>query len=351
MQYLGCSLDRFSLPPVVAARKLYADTVAQLPLVAIRDRSPRDDQPALLKRPDPAEPRWLTMHRAVNGLTRDGIVYLIVTARDAAGYAVAVRVADAGTVTPTLDPFGQLAAVSVQGRPIDLSEVVAIPYNVDGQGRPSSPVDDAADVLDAFAALYCMAGSFWRAGYPSLAVTTSQRLTAAQASELKASLLAAWSESHVPAVLDNDAKIAPLGASAQESQLVDSFSVVVAEVARVFQIPPSLLNAPVAASLTYATTETEFRRWLATGLQPMLMRLEAAFSDLLPYGTTARFDTSELARADLAARANAYSTILAGQPWMTSEEVRSLEGLAPLEGAPVAPSPSSLPAPEAVAHG
>jgi phage portal protein BeeE len=114
----------------------------------------------------------------------------------------------------------------------------------------------------------------------------------------------------------------------------------VAEVARAYGMPPSLVNAPSGDSLTYSTTEGELRHWLATGLGRYLTRIEAAFSDLLPRGTTARFDTSELLRADLASRVAAYSTALAGAAWLKVDEVRAREGLDPMAGAPADPAQS-----------
>ena len=74
------------------------------------------------------------------------------------------------------------------------------------------------------------------------------------------------------------------------------------------------------------------------------MRIEAAFSSLLVRGTDARFDTSELLRADIAARFAAYSVALAGAAFMRDDKVRALEGLGPMAGPP-ADSSAPTPAP------
>jgi HK97 family phage portal protein len=325
-------LDPFELPPVVAARRLIADTVAQIPIVGMVDGQPAEWQPRILASPDPAEPRWLTIARLMNDLTRHGRGALEVTVRDGNGLAYAVRVLDHSNLELQFDRYGRLTSAMVldSRRELALGDVVLIPYNgeraADG-GFGTSPVQDARRTFEGYAALYQMAASYWEAGYPSMAVTTKQRLSDTQAERIKARIVASWSRRHEPAVIDADGELVPLGASAGEAQLVESLSVVVAEVARVFAMPASLINAPAGSSLTYATTESEFRRWLATGLQPMLMRLEDAFTQLLPRAYTARADASELTRSDVATRADAYATILAGQAWMTPAEVRQLEGL------------------------
>ena len=73
-----------------------------------------------------------------------------------------------------------------------------------------------------------------------------------------------------------------------------------AVVARVMQIPPSLLNTESQHSLTYSTVAGEFQRWLTVGLHPMfLSRIEAAYTELLPRGQRAEFDTSPLTRLDM----------------------------------------------------
>jgi HK97 family phage portal protein len=327
-------LDPYQLPPVVAARRLIADTVAQLPMVAVQDGQPASWQPRVLTRPDPAEPRWLTIERLVNDLTRHGRAYLEVTLRDGFGLPYATRALDFDTLAVTFDPYGRLqtATEMASSRRIDTRDLVLIPYNgqrARDRGWGTSPIEDARPIFEGYAALYQMAASYWEAGYPSLAVTTKQRLSDKQADAIKSRIIASWSRRHEPAVIDADGELVPLGASAAEAQLVEALSVVVAETARVFAMPASLINAPAGSSLTYATTESEFRRWLATGLQPMLMRLEDAFTQLLPAQSSARCDASELTRSDVATRADAYATMLGGAPWMTPEEVRALEGLPP----------------------
>ena len=102
---------------------------------------------------------------------------------------------------------------------------------------------------------------------------------------------------------------------------------------------PSLVNVAAGDSLTYATTEAEFSKWLKVGLGQYLSRIEAAFSDLTPYGTEVRFDTTELLRTDLEARWNAYA-IGVQNGWILPAEVREREGFPPLPAGAALPAPA-----------
>lgn len=336
-------LDPFGLPVVVACRGLIADTIAQLPLVTVRGRRPLPTQPQLTLRPNRLEYRWLTFHRLANQLTRYGYAWLLVTDWDAAGRPTAVRVLDAVDANATFDPVtGELDTVSYQGDELVPGlEVLWIPFNVERRASlGESPLDGCPRAVQFLSQLWTMAGSFWEAGHPSLIVSVKHRLAPGQATAIKAQLIASMAGRHEPGVVDQDGTVSPMGASPLEAQLVESFGQANAEVARAFRMPPSLVNVASGDSLTYSTVEGEFRRWLATGLNPYLNRIEAAFDDLIPVGQRTRFDTTELLRSDFAARANAYATVLGGEAWMTVDEVRDLEGLDPLDTP--APAPTTL---------
>jgi HK97 family phage portal protein len=346
-------LDPYELPVVVACRGLLADTLGQLPLITLRGRRPLPRQPTLTLRPNPGEYRWLTFHRMTNNLTRWGYTFLRVTDWTAAGNPAAVRVLDPSSASPVWDPTtGALDTVWVGGEELTPGlDVMWIPYRVERAGSlGEAPLDACAEPLRLFAELFSMAGSFWETGFPSLIVEVAQRLAPGQAQAIKSQLIESLAGRHEPGVIDQDGKVSTIGSSAVEAQLVESIAVANAEIARAFLMPPSLVNVASGDSLTYSTVEGEMRRWLATGLGAYLNRFEAAFDDLTPQGQRTRFDTTELLRADLAGRVEAYSTALAGEAWLTVDEVRDLEGLDPLPDAatPPAPDPSTTTLTDAV---
>lgn len=345
----GCGdLSPWELPVVVAARDLIANTVGQLPLVTYRSGLALSPQPSVTVRPDPFEPRWLTEHRFVNSLTRHGYVWLMPTAWDASDWPLSVQVVDAPNAAGTFEPDGsRLADVYWQGRRLaPYDEALWVPWRVDRAGElGTSPMGSCMRAIEYLAALWEMAGSFWEAGFPSVALVIDQALSLTQRRETKSALLESFRRRHEPAVIDRGGRLEAIGANAVDSQLVESIAVANQEVARAFGVVPSLLNVPSSDSLTYSTTEGELTRWLKLGLGQYLSRLEGAFSDLRPLGQTVRADTSELLRTDLAARYAAYSAGVGR--WLTVEEVRHAEALPPLTAAEFAalPAPLALPAP------
>jgi phage portal protein BeeE len=73
-------------------------------------------------------------------------------------------------------------------------------------------------------------------------------------------------------------------------------------------------------------------------LNPWVRRIESCLDAQFPTGTSLKIATAGLERADTTTRYNAYKTALdAG--WLSVDEVRALEDLAPLPARPAAPAP------------
>jgi HK97 family phage portal protein len=344
----GGGLSPWELPTVVACRRVIADTVLQLPLVAYRNRRPRPDQPRLYTRPDPFEPYWLTMKRTVDNLTGHGRVWVKPTAWDAAGFPLAAEVIDGEKASATFDSDGRMVEVFWAGVAYpanSLEGIMWVPYETPVRGDVGrSPIAGCWRACEYLAALADMAGSFYEAGFPSVALMVATRLSPEDSVKLKDQLRSAWSRRHEPAVMDNGAQLQPVGSSAVEAQLVESMNSADQQIARAFGVLPSIVNVASAGSLTYSTTAQEFTEWKAVGLGPYLARIEGAYTDMTPYGTVARFDMSELTRADDASRAQYFSAALGGAPWLTVDEVRDRgEQLGPMT-ASSAPTREQVPA-------
>lgn len=348
-------MSPWEIPTVVACRRVIADTVAMTPLYAVRNGTPAPRQPAIYTRPDPLEPRWLSMWRMVDQLTGYGHVWLQPTAWDAADWPLIVRVRDASQGSPRFTPSGQIESVWLDGDTHDIGPhpgaggrpggVIWVPYEVPFAGSAGiPPMSRCWRAAEYLAALYEMAGSFWEAGFPSLAVSVLARLSPDDTAKLKQQVLGAWSRRHEPAIFDNGATLQPVGSSAVESQLVESIGVANAEICRAFGVMPSIVNVAASDSLTYATTEGEFSKWRAIGLGPYLGRLESAWTDCQPHGTAALFDTSELTKPSLAEQGQYANLALAGEPWLTVDEVRARIHLGPMGATRPRPLPGDRPA-------
>lgn len=343
-------LDPLELPVVGACRDLIANTVAQCPQFAYGpDGQPRRPQPPILARPNPAEMRYVSMTRLVNNLTgRHGYVWLRPIARYADDYPAAVQVIDASDAHGTFDPTGRiLTDVHYCGDRYEpgADGIMWVPYKV--PDRPgslgASPLGECDRAIRYLAALWEMAGSFWEAGFPSIAYVVEQALNKTTRDEVKASMVDSFRRRHEPTVVDRGGQFQPLGGSAVESQLVESIAVANVEIARAYGVMPSLVNVVSSDSLTYATSAAELGKWFKLGLGAYLSRVDAAFGEFTPHGTTVRSDPTSLLRADLEARVAYYDAGIRGG-WLDAEtDVRPAEGLPPMhQTGPRRPRPMTL---------
>lgn len=341
-------LGPFELPVVVACRDRIADTISQLPLVCYRNGAPLADQPPVCVRPDPSEPRAATMQRLAHNLSGPGYAWIVTTAWYADEVTpAAIRVVDHDEAHGVYDPSGRLDHVVYHGDRLDPStrEVAEIRYRYDHVGPPgpkSGPLGACQRAVEYLCALWQMSGSYWEAGFPSLALVFDQALTGQQKREIKDSAIAAMARRHEPAVIDRAGRLEAVGSSAVEAQLVESIAVANAEIVRAYGIPPSVVNVDAKYSLTYSTTEGELSNWLKLGLSAYLTRIEAVWSDLRPYGQTVEFETGRLLRTDISARYAAYE--VGWGKWLATDEIRNAEGLPVPAPYPITPT-DSAPAP------
>jgi HK97 family phage portal protein len=160
--------------------------------------------------------------------------------------------------------------------------------------------------------------------------------------------------SHRVAVLEEGMKWQAIGLSHEDAQYLDTRKFQIAEIARIFRVPPHMLGDLDRA--TFSNIEQQSLEFVIYSLQPWLVRWEQALTrDLLtPAERTNHFIEfliAGLVRGDLASRYQAYAT---GRQWgwLSVNDIRSLENLNPVAGGDVFISPmnmlpaGSLPAPQ-----
>jgi phage portal protein BeeE len=323
------TLDPWDVPMVVATRQLAADTAAMMPMVAMAGRDRLDPIPPILRRPDPTEPYRVTIERIVNAMTRHGRAWLEVDIIGHNNKPIAAHIVDESRVSPTVDPVTRrLTSVLVDGRSVALERIVHIPMRVDRDPLGESPLQAIRPALAQLVEVYRYSSAYYTtAEVPPYAVVHPNRLTVKQSALYSDQWLLARAERRPPILSGGITLQTYNRPSAADSMLLDAINNLDAAVARVMMTPPSLVNAVAHSSLTYSTTVAELDRWLNLGLYPMfLSRIESAFSDLLPRGQTAIFDTSNLTRMDFPGRIETYAASIAAGIHTTAE-VRALEGL------------------------
>jgi HK97 family phage portal protein len=133
------------------------------------------------------------------------------------------------------------------------------------------------------------------------------------------------------AVLPEGLKWEPLTMTATDAQLIEQLRWSVEDVGRVFRVPPFMLGD--VTKTTYRNSEQLARAYLSGCLSFHIKTLEKRFARAFDFTPDfeLEFDLSEMLRAEVDVRFDAYGKAMAAG-WMTPNEARSNEGLAPVEG-------------------
>lgn len=132
-----------------------------------------------------------------------------------------------------------------------------------------------------------------------------------------------------PAVIPSNMEVSPIGLSMQDAEYLQSRMFSVAEIAYMFNIAPEDLSAslsPSGSSLTYSNLDQKVRDRLIYTMQPIMVRIEQAWSDLMPGATKTRFTAEEMLRSSFRERMESYKLARESGVY-TLDELRVLERL------------------------
>lgn len=163
--------------------------------------------------------------------------------------------------------------------------------------------------------------------------------------EAKQSLRASWNANYAgpykaggTAVLEEGLRWQQMSLSTEDMQFIEQRRYSVAEIARLFGVPPSIINAETQDSMTYATVEAQGLAYVRDCLMPYLRRIEQALDsdrDIVPEDLAPEFDADALLRAEASTRAGFYETMIRAGV-MDADEAREREHLPPRDNDDVA---------------
>lgn len=174
---------------------------------------------------------------------------------------------------------------------------------------------------------------------------TEQRLNPDQAEKIKTrwkAKMAGLQGAHDVAVLDSGIKFQQLSIPPGDAQFIESRRFQIAEIARIFGIPPHML-ADTEKSTSWGTgIEQQSIGFVVYTLRPWLTRVEQRVSRLLqPSAVYARYAVEGLLRGDSQQRAAFYQ-----QMWnigvFSTNDIRKLEDFEPVEGGDVRYRPLNM---------
>jgi HK97 family phage portal protein len=310
---------------------LLADSVAMLDLVAHDADGRRVDLPQALADPDPDESNGYEFkHTTISTCALHGNAYTFVT-RDRRGYPIGF--------TP-LHPYQMVVQASRNytgraflhlGKEIPRENLSVMRWYTPPQALIGiSPLTMQRKMIGLALAMDRYLAQWYANGAtPSSVLETDQQLTR----EAMVSLREQWESSQRkvrrPAVLANGIRWRQVQASAVDMEYNATRDNVLAEVARVFRIPPWLLGLKSDTG-TYQNVEQASLSFLVHTLQPWLTRFETSLSGLFP-DLTIRFDPSSLLRLDSMTKARVQMMqVQTGS--RSRNEVRAVDGLAPFTG-------------------
>lgn len=324
------SLDgSLSLVPVHAAVRLISDSIATLPLQAYRrtpDGRVSRPLPAVFERPSNRGTRVEWVQKAATSLLLRGNAYglLVGSDRDAPGMPSMVE-----WLNP--DKVHWQDGWTYEGREVPEAQILHIPgLSLPGQREGVSPLRAARAMVEGG----MEAQAFMRDWYRNKAVPgmTAQNTEKALTSEVAATVKERLRETvrnGEPLVTGKDWKIDVLQLSADDAGFVTSARLTATQVAAIYGIPPEMIGGESANSLTYSTVELNQLNFVTNTLRPWLVRLETAFSSLMPSPQFVKFNVDALIRADTKTRYEVHK--LAREIGLNNvDELRALEDQPPL---------------------
>lgn len=324
-----------------AAVRLIADAVSMLPMDAyVRNgdaRAPYRPRPFWVVSPDiDGRPRSTFLRQwLVSKLTSHAACVRVLYG--ASGDVLGFSVLDPKRVEPRRDADGRLF-YSIDGGRFRLSPSELI-YDAEvippGEDKGLSRVDTLRETFGLTQALQDWSASFFGSGSTAGGIIeVPTELNGEQARQLQDG----WERghrglrrAHRPGVLSGGAKWVQTTVNPDDAQALQAREFAVEEIARLFRIPPNMLQSQKPGSIAYSSREQDAIQFVSFTLLPYVEAIESHLSRFLPGGAFVRLNVDGLLRASLTDRYAAYSTgMQAG--FLNINTIHRLEDLEPVDG-------------------
>ena len=349
------------LVPVWAAVQLVAGAVGSLPLRVFqttadgqRVESPNHRAAKLLASPNPVMHGGALWEVVMCHLLLWGNAFLLKN-RDANGNVIELWPFDPAKVKVTTSKDGYpLYKVGDQGPFTSSTFIHFRGLSFDG-AVGLSPIQMARNTLGLYTSVEKYQSRFWKNNAtPGGVLTHPNRLSSDAAERLRAQ----WQASHSGdnanrvAILEEGMKFDPMSLPMNDAELIKSLELSTLNVARLFQIPASMMQTNAnGSSLTYTSTEMEYshfvrfclRRWLSKLEGTLLHDADVFLNNGLGAQFSSSFDTTDLTRGDTKTIADINIALYAAGV-VTRDEVRAELGRGPIDLTADAPVDAVAPA-------
>jgi len=341
----GVAINAQSAFEVVAffsAVSLISDTISTLPVdTFVRTdgtRRPYRPRPTWVDQPDVDNTRQAFWQQNLVSLMVSGNAYTRIF-RDRQGEIVNLIVLDPEQVTVSRNGQGRkIFTYAGEDKALTAREIIHITDVLEpGALKGISRVSRLSDALGVASALQQYAARFFGQGattqgvieFPGPILTKEQATTLANGFDSRHKGL---KNSHKTGVLSGGATYKSTSVDNDSAQFLESRRFAVEEVARLFNIPLSMMGIPGTQS--YASVEQNAIQFVVHTLRPYIEKLEWSFSQLLPNNAFLKFNVDGLLRGDFQTRIQGYS-VASQAGFMSLNDIRRLEDLRPVDGGDV----------------
>jgi HK97 family phage portal protein len=355
----------FGMPAVYRAVALLSGTVGSLPLHGYRDdrdgvRQRMSPKPRLIAAPHPdlTPFEWMELS-LVHQLSWGNTYYRKVT--DGLGVVRELWPIEPSRVKPGRAADGTkvyaIDGKDRRGAPVTAAEAAEtwLPYtdddvlHVPGMGYDGvaglSPVGLARNGIGLAMAAEAFGAKLFGSGNLMTGILkTEQKLTPDQADMIKAR----WKQQHSGpdsahdvGVLGAGVSFEPISFPPEDVQFIESRRFQIAEVARMFGVPPHMLMDTEKSTSWGSGIEEQSLGFVVYTLRPWLVRFEQRLSRLLPSPQYVQFSVEGLLRGDSAKRSAFYKAMWELGAYSTND-IRRLEDQPPVPGGDVRYRPLNM---------
>lgn len=343
--------EALGLAAVYRAVEIRAIAAKQISVDAIRVRTglPETETPRILRKPDPDCSRAQFIEKTVVSMNLTGNAYWRCVYTDRQKREISsLWVMNPNDTTIRTSRDGRVVGYTYRGEDLDVRDVKHLSrMRVAGSPYGLGPIQAAQVELRGSIDTAQYGADFLDSGEVPSGILKSDQVMTKEAAE---TAKAAWAESRGGrggvAVLGQGLDYRQTFLSPRDAQFIESQNWNVTTAARLFGVPGSLMMVALdtrGASQTYQNVEQDWLGFVRFGLANDLIEIEDAFTELLPGTQRAKANYEALLRADTKTRYDAHKISMA---WRPINEIRSIEGLPPIDGGdvlatfPAAPAPS-----------
>ena len=327
---------------VAACVSLIADSVSSLPIDAYRQRGkirePVDPAPAIVRDTFGDGNPQNGFYQAVYSLLMRGNWYSWIDRADDGDPIMLGPPIHPNLVQVALDKDTGQIVYKVNREVVPTRNLLHVKaFSIPGMLVGLGPLDYARETLGLGLAQQEYANRFFtNDASSSLIIQIPQDKTKQQVQEI----VEAWQahhrgvfRAHTPGVLTGGATANAVSITPENAQFLESRRFQVAEIARLFRVPPHMIGDMERSTSWGTGLEYQGTSFIQYTLAAWITRLERAISSLMPGGVNAgqfaRFNTDAVMRADSLARGQ-YYTMARNGGWLNVDEIRALEDLEPL---------------------